>query len=133
MNLNELINKAREAQNLSYSPYSAFKVGCALLLKDGNIIKGANYENASYPLTICAERSAIFTAYNLGYKKEDMVCLVLAGESPTYISPCGACRQVLSELYPIDAPIYLLNKENEYIKTTIEELLPLAFKESDVK
>ena len=133
MDLQNLIKESLEAKKLSYSPYSNFKVGCALLLKDGRIIKGSNIENASYPLTVCAERSTLFTAHNLGYKKSDMVAMVLCGDAPSYISPCGACRQVISELYPSDAPIYLLNKDNEYIVTNIKELLPLAFKESDVK
>ena len=71
MNINELIKIARDAQNKSYSPYSNFRVGCALLMKDGKVISGANIENASYSLTICAERSTLFTAHNLGYKKDD--------------------------------------------------------------
>ena len=70
MNIKELIKAAREAQNKSYSPYSNFRVGCALLMKDGNVISGANIENASYSLTVCAERSTLFTAHNLGYKKK---------------------------------------------------------------
>lgn len=128
-----LIKKAREAQEKSYSPYSSFRVGCAILLKDGNIISGANIENASYPLTICAERSTLFTCYNMGYKKEDFVAMMLAGDAPSFISPCGACRQVISELYPQKAPIYLLDKDNNVKETNIEELLPLAFNEGDLK
>lgn len=133
MNIIELIKIARDAQNKSYSPYSNFRVGCALLMKDGKVISGANIENASYSLTICAERSTLFTAHNLGYKKDDIECMVLCGDCDDFITPCGSCRQVISELYPHKAPIYLLNKNNDVKETTIGELLPLAFKESDLK
>ena len=132
MKIEELINKAKEAQILSYSPYSKFPVGAAILMKDGEVVLGANIENASYPLSICAERSALFSSHLKGYKKEDMVAFALYGNTDNYISPCGACRQVISELYPSDAPIYLANKEGKYIITTIKELLPLAFSDGDL-
>lgn len=133
MNIEKLIIIAREAQKKSYTPYSHFRVGCAIKLKDGNVISGANIENASYPLSICAERSTIFTTYNLGYKKDDIECMVLCGDCDGFITPCGACRQVIQELFPKNAPIYLLDKDNNVKETNIEELLPLAFDESDLK
>lgn len=132
MNIDELINKAQDAQKMAYTPYSHFRVGAAILMKDGNVVLGANIENASYPLSICAERCALFSAHMKGYKKEDMVMFALIGDTLNYISPCGACRQVISELYPSDAPIYLANKDHKYIKTTIKELLPLAFTDGDL-
>ncbi len=133
MNIEQLIIIARDAQKKSYSPYSNFRVGCAIKLKDGNVISGANMENASYPLSICAERSTIFTVYNLGYKKDDIECMVLCGDCDGFITPCGACRQVIQELFPKKAPIYLLDKNNNVKETNIDELLPLAFDESDLK
>ena len=132
MLVEELILKAQEASKMAYAPYSHFNVGAAILMKDGKVILGANIENASYPLSVCAERCALFSAHMQGYQKEDMVSFALFGDIDNYISPCGACRQVISELYPKDAPIYLANKELKYLKTTIKELLPLAFSEGDL-
>ena len=80
MNKLELIEKAKEARQLSYSPYSNFAVGAALLCKDGNVFLGANVENASYPLCMCAERNAIYNAMMHGYKKDDFVSMADSGE-----------------------------------------------------
>lgn len=132
MTTEELIKKAKEALKMSYSPYSHFPVGAAILMKDGNVILGANIENASYPLGICAERCALFSAHMKGYMKEDMIAFALIGNTEEILTPCGACRQVLSELYPMDAPIYCANRDGKYRETTIKELLPFAFKEEDL-
>lgn len=132
MKVEELIKLARKAQEKSYSPYSKFKVGAALEMKDGSVVLGTNIENASYPLSCCAERVAIFSSIMQGYKKEDIVSLTIVADSDAYASPCGACRQVISELLPIDTPIYCANKNDKYIKHTIKELLPFAFNEDDL-
>ncbi len=132
MKAEELIKLARKAQEKSYSPYSKFKVGAALEMKDGKVILGANIENASYPLSCCAERVAIFSSIMQGYKKEDIVSLTIVADSTSYASPCGACRQVISELLPLDAPIYCANKDDKYIVHSIKELLPFAFNEDDL-
>ena len=129
----ELIKKAVEARKLSYSPYSHFAVGAALLCKDGSVFVGANIENSSYPLCMCAERNAIYNAYLNGKKKEDFVALALSADTDEPCSPCGACRQVLSELFPKDAPIYMSNLKGDVKETNIEELLPFAFSEEDLK
>lgn len=130
----ELMNRALEARQLSYSPYSKFKVGAALLTKDGKVFLGANIENSSYPLCMCAERNALYQAHLNGYHKGDIVALAVSGDTQEPISPCGACRQVMSELMLPDTPIYLttLNPEKDVRKTTVRELLPFAFDGSDL-
>ena len=133
MKNNELAKVAIEARNLSYSPYSKFKVGAALLCKDGKVFKGANVENSSYPLCMCAERNALYSAMMNGYKKEDFVALAIAAETDEPCSPCGACRQVISELFPKTAPIYMSNIKGDVKETNAEELLPFAFSSEDLK
>lgn len=133
MDSKELVHKAVEARKLSYSPYSRFAVGAALLCKDGTVFVGANIENSSYPLCMCAERNALYNAYLHGKKKEDLVAMALSADTDEPCSPCGACRQVLSELFPKDAPIYMSNLKGDMKETNIEELLPFAFSEEDLK
>jgi len=123
----ELIAEAREARKLSYSPYSHFAVGAALLCKDGQVFKGSNIENGAYPLCMCAERNALYNAMMHGKKKEDFVALALSADTDEPCSPCGACRQVISELFPANAPIYMSNLKGAVQETTIKELLPYAF------
>ena len=133
MKNSELANTAIEARNLSYSPYSKFKVGAALLCKDGKVFKGANIENSSYPLCMCAERNALYNAMINGYKKEDFVALAIAADTDEPCSPCGACRQVISELFPRDGEIILANLKGDLKETNIDELLPFAFSGDDLK
>lgn len=132
MNEIELIEKAKEARALSYSPYSNFAVGAALLCKDGQVFLGTNVENASYPLCMCAERNAIYNAIMHGYKKEDFVSMALIADTDEPCSPCGACRQVISELLPANCPIYMANLKGEVIETNPIELLPFAFSSEDL-
>jgi cytidine deaminase len=129
----ELMQQAVEARQLSYSPYSNFKVGAALLCKDGKVFLGANVENSSYPLCMCAERNALYNAMMNGYKKADFVTLAIAADTDAPCSPCGACRQVISELFPREGKIYLANLKGNYKETNIEELLPFAFSGDDLK
>ena len=128
----ELLDKAKQARALSYSPYSHFAVGAALECADGSVFCGANIENASFPLSMCAERNAIYHALMRGKKKEDFVSLAIVAETDEPCSPCGACRQVLWELFPLDAPIYLGNLKNEIKHVTAKELLPFAFNGEDL-
>lgn len=123
----ELLKKAQEARAKSYSPYSKFAVGAALECRDGTVFLGANVENASYGLSMCAERNALYNAYMNGYKKEDFVALSLIGDSTRIISPCGACRQVLLELFPLEAPIHMATVSGLEQTTTMKELLPFGF------
>jgi len=133
MTKEELIKVAQEARKLSYSPYSNFAVGAALLCKDGEVFKGTNVENSSYPLCMCAERNALYNAYMHGYTKDDFVALALSADTDEPCSPCGACRQVLSEIFPSKAPIYMTNLKGQIKKTNVEELLPFAFSKEDLK
>ena len=133
MEAKELVLKAIEARKLSYSPYSHFKVGAAVLAKDGSVFVGANIENSSYPLCMCAERNALYNAMVHGYKKEDFVTLAICADTDQPVSPCGACRQVIHELFPLHAPILLTNLKGDVKETCAEELLPFAFSEEDLK
>ena len=132
MNAQELINEAIEARKLSYSPYSRFAVGAALLCKDGKVFAGANVENSSYPLCMCAERNALYNALMNGYKKDDFVALAIVADTEEPCSPCGACRQVISELFPKERKIYLANLHGALKETNIKELLPFAFSGDDL-
>jgi len=130
--MNELYNDAKNVLKNSYSKYSNFKVAAALKLKNGEVITGVNVENASFGLTNCAERSALFTAYSKGYRKEDIVEIMITTEQDAHISPCGACRQVMNELMPADAKVHMANNKGD-IKTVLNsELLPFAFDEDDL-
>ncbi|QUE31986.1 cytidine deaminase [Francisella philomiragia] len=125
---NKLIDAAIQAAENAYTPYSKFNVGAALLMKDSSILKGANVENASYGLCNCAERTVLFYAYAQGYRKEDIKKLAVVADTPEGVSPCGACRQVMSELLDLECPIILSNIRKTDIKeTNIKELLPYMF------
>ena len=124
-----LVNEALEARNNAYVPYSNFKVGAAILTKDGKIYRGCNVENASYGLTNCAERTAMFALYSDGYRKEDVEMMSVAGDTKNPISPCGACRQVMNELLTKDTPVILTNANKDVKVTSVKELLPYSFDE----
>lgn len=128
----KLVELAIEARENSYSPYSKFKVGAALVTKNGQIFMGANIENASYPLCMCAERNALYNAYNHGFKKEDIIAIAVVGATEKPITPCGACRQVMSELLDSKTPIYMANLKGDIQATNMTELLPFAFDDSDL-
>lgn len=132
MKKEELIALAIDARKRAYVPYSKFQVGAALVTKDGKVYQGANIENASYPLCMCAERNALYNALMHGEKKENFVAMAVTGKTAGPISPCGACRQVISELFPKNAPIYLTNLEGALKETNVLELLPFAFDDSDL-
>ena len=119
---------AIEAQNNAYAIYSNFKVGACVVLKDGNYFIGSNVENSSYGLTNCAERSALFACYSNGYRKEDILELVVCTSNEIPSSPCGACRQVIYELMEKDAVVTLINpKLVNTITLNVNDLLPLGF------
>lgn len=122
-----LMQEAIKAREKSYSPYSHFAVGAAIECKDGTIFHGANVENASYGLCMCAERNALYNAYMHGYHKEDFVQMALVGDSSHIVSPCGACRQVLAELFPMDALLYMGTISGLRQESSVQELLPYAF------
>ncbi|HZX27173.1 MAG TPA: cytidine deaminase [Telluria sp.] len=133
MNYTHLIEEARVARELAYTPYSNFKVGAALLTKDGRVFRGCNVENASYGLCNCAERTAFFSAVAHGCKPGDFAALAVIGETDGPISPCGACRQVTFELGGSDLPVMLTNLKGDQMETTAGSLLPHGFGGWDLK
>lgn len=118
-----LIEAAKAASDKAYSPYSKFKVGAALLTKNGNIFSACNVENASYSLTSCAERNAVFQAVSVGEK--DYIAIAIYVDSLLSFPPCGACRQVLAE-FAHDMTVYIVNKTT-VVETTLAALLPDKF------
>ncbi|KAI7853159.1 cytidine deaminase [Circinella umbellata] len=121
----KLYETATLAKDTAYTPYSKFRVGAALLSEDGTIFKGCNVENASYGAAICAERTAYVKAVSEGHKT--FKALVVTTDHEEFISPCGICRQFISEFGPAKLPVYLVNVKGETLSTTIEELLPYTF------
>ena len=119
----ELIRSALSVREHAYAPYSKYAVGAALLGADGAIYSGVNVENASYPLSMCAERSAIFKAVSEGVRS--FTAIAVASDNGG--SPCGACRQVLSE-FGLDMTVLILNAAGDVtLETTVSDLLPHAF------
>jgi cytidine deaminase len=131
LNIEQLIQEAKDARDLAYVPYSKFKVGAALLTKDGKVYKGCNIENAAYSMTNCAERTALFKAVSEGDLELAAIAVVADTDRP--VPPCGACRQVISELCPGDMKVYLTNLHGEVQQLTVSELLPGAFSAEDLK
>lgn len=136
----ELVEKAIKATENSYSPYSNFKVGACIRLSDGSTIIGANQENAAYPVTLCAERSAIFAAQSQ-HPELSILSLAIAARNTggeltnKPVSPCGSCRQVILEIeerYHQNIRILLYGKDGVYILNTIRDLLPLCFVSEDM-
>lgn len=130
MNIEKLIEEAKAARKKAYVPYSKFGVGAALLTTDGKVYHGCNIENAAYSMCNCAERTALFKAYSEGDRDFQMLAVVAETERPC--SPCGACRQVISELCPRDMKVVLTNLKGDVLEITVEELLPGAFSPEDL-
>lgn len=120
----KLISHAQKAKRYSYSPYSKFRVGAALLTTDGKIYTGCNIENSSYGLTICAERTAIFNAISQGARK--FRALAIVSDYGDFTPPCGACRQVLMDLAS-NIDLIFNNRKGEYLVVSLNELLPMPF------
>jgi homotetrameric cytidine deaminase len=129
----ELVNQAVNGMNRAYTPYSKFNVGAALLLKDGSYVLGCNVENASYGAAICAERNAITTAVAMGYKKGDFKKLYVMVSGDKLSTPCFICRQVISELFDKDVPLYFYSNDGKNEMFTVKELCPYPFDEMDLK
>ena len=130
MDEKELIRRAVEARERAYAPYSKFAVGAALLAADGRIFTGCNVENASYGLTVCAERVAVFKAVSEG-AREFKAIAIACGKKPC--TPCGACRQVLYEFAP-DILVIMTDAEGKEVKKAyLRELLPIGFGPSSLE
>ena len=125
--LEKLAGMAIEASAKAYAPYSKFKVGAALLAEDGRIFTGCNVENASYGLTNCAERTALFKAVSEG--RRAFRALAIAGGTAKVAMPCGACRQVLAEFLPPEAPVRCVTLDGAVVRDfTVGALLPGTFR-----
>ncbi|MFA9413623.1 MULTISPECIES: cytidine deaminase [unclassified Streptococcus] len=120
-----LIELAIEASQNAYVPYSHFPIGAAVKTADGQVYTGCNIENASFGLTNCGERTAIFKAVSDGHR--DLIELAVYGQTDQPVSPCGACRQVMAEFFPQDAKITLIAKDGQTVEMTVRELLPYSF------
>ncbi|MFX4301610.1 thymidine phosphorylase [Alicyclobacillus tolerans] len=130
----QLLATAQQAMKQAYVPYSRFPVGAALRLASGRIISGCNVENASYGLTNCAERSAIFRFVSeIGVEHDRIVAIAVAGDTEEAIAPCGACRQVMVEFCSPDTPVYLSNLQGKRVQTSVGELLPGSFGSSQLR
>lgn len=136
MTPNELMQMALSAMKMSYSPYSGYRVGAALLAKDGKVYTGCNIENAAYSPTVCAERCAVFKAVSEGVCEFDAIAVVGSRSSdgvPRTAFPCGVCRQVLSEFCNTESfMIYVLGQDGDVEGHTLAQLLPESFGKSDL-
>lgn len=121
----ELINLAVEVSQQAYVPYSHFPVSAVLVTTDDQIYTGVNIENASFGLTNCGERTAIFKAVSEGAR--EFKELIVYGQTEKPVSPCGACRQVMAEFFEPDLPVTLVSKDKSTVVMTVKELLPYSF------
>lgn len=129
--INEMIELAKAARERAYVPYSGFRVGACLKTASGVYYLGCNIENASYTPTICAERTAMFKAIFDGEREFETLAVI--SDSSNFTSPCGVCRQVLSEFCLPEMPVILANSAGEYRVISLGELLPLAFTKGDME
>ncbi len=127
----ELLDEAIKARELSYSPYSKFKVGAALQTKSGKIYRGCNIENVSFTPTICAERTAIFKAISEGEKEFSAIAIVCDSKQG-FCFPCGVCRQVMSEFFNEETTIIIGNIKGEYKLFSLDDILPYSFKKNNL-
>lgn len=136
MDRKQLVSEALAAREFAYTPYSGFAVGAALLTKDGKIYRGCNIESATYTPTNCAERTAFFKAVSEGERSFEAIAIVggPAGKPPVdFCYPCGVCRQVMAEFCKKDFKVIVGKSVDEYKEYTLEEMLPNAFTDEDLK
>lgn len=131
INREDLIKAAMEAKEHAYAPYSNFRVGAALLTKDGKIYQGCNIENAGYTPTNCAERTAFFKAVYEG--ERNFEAIAVNGDADDYLYPCGVCRQVMAEFCAPDFKVFVSKKNGEYLEFTLAEILPGAFTSAELE
>jgi cytidine deaminase len=131
MDEKQILEEAVKAREFAYVPYSKFQVGAALIAKDGKVFHGCNIENASYGMTNCAERTALFKAYSEGVTQFDILVVVADTDRP--VPPCGACRQVISELCDPEMEVILTNLKGDIQRILVKDLLPGAFSPKDLK
>lgn len=130
MSKEKLIEEAKRIRQNAYVPYSEFPVGASLKTSAGKIYTGCNIENAAYPVSCCAERVAIFKAISAGETEFTEMAVVADTDRP--VPPCGSCRQVMSEFFKEDMPIYLTNLSENVKTVSVKELLPFSFNPNDL-
>lgn len=130
--MEKLLKEAKIIIKNAYVPYSNFRVAAVLKLKNGETITGVNIENASYGLSMCAERSALFSAYSKGITKQEIDSLLVYTDKDYFVSPCGACRQVMNELLEADTKVIMANSKDEFKVMKNKELLPAGFSKEDL-
>ena len=130
--MEKLYKIAKENLANAYAPYSHFHVSAVLELNDGTLIKGVNVENAAFSVTNCAERSALFAAYSQGYRQADIKRIMVYTNHDYFVSPCGACRQVMRELMLPEAEVILANNKGEMQMVKNIDLLPFGFPKDDL-
>ncbi|XP_044175585.1 cytidine deaminase-like [Acropora millepora] len=128
--LTNLLKCCIKAKEYAYSPYSKFRVGAALLTDTGEIIDGCSVDNASYGLSICAERTALVKAVSMGFRK--FPAIAVTADLDEFVSPCGACRQFIAE-FGLECDVYLVKPDLSYKKVCISELLPMPFTSTDLE
>ncbi|MBE6539861.1 MAG: cytidine deaminase [Ruminococcaceae bacterium] len=135
MNDKELITAAFNAMEKAYAPYSGYKVGAALLCKNGKLFTGCNIENASYTPTVCAERTAFFKAVSEGEREFEKIAVVGGkdGNVTDTFMPCGVCRQVMTEFCKADFTVLVAKSADDYCSFTLEQLLPHSFSDKYMK
>ncbi len=131
INREDLIKAAMEAKEHAYVPYSNFRVGAALLTKEGKIYQGCNIENAGYTPTNCAERTAFFKAVYEG--ERNFEAIAVNGDADDYLYPCGVCRQVMAEFCTPDFKVFVSKKNGEYLEFTLAEIFPGAFTPTELE
>ena len=131
MDRNQLMKMANEAMEFAYAPYSHFKVGAAILTREGMVYTGCNIENSSYGATNCAERTAAFKAISEGYR--DFVAIAVCCSSGEYAYPCGICRQVIAEFMDKDGMLYLDDKEKGPLDIPFFDSIPYFFTGDRIK
>ena len=132
MNIEKKYELVLEAYNNAYAKYSNFQVGAVVITKDGKYFLGSNIENASFGLTNCAERSALFSLISQGYNPKDVVEIIIIADTKKPVSPCGACRQVMTELLNPECIVTMFNLNQDVLSVKVNDLIPFAFDEGDL-
>ncbi|MGL4525067.1 MAG: cytidine deaminase [Spirochaetia bacterium] len=123
----KLQQAAIEIAQKAYSPYSGFQVGAAILCDNGQIVVGVNVENPSFGATICAEQNAVTTAISLGIRQFTAIAIYSPHQKESFLTPCGICRQVLSEFMLPDTPIYMADAQGNFIMKSLQQIFPFSF------
>ena len=131
--MNKYIELVVKTSKKAYTPYSKFNVGCVIVLNNGETVAGYNIENCAFPATCCAERVALFKMHTMGYRSKDVKEVYIYNKNEKFTSPCGVCRQVMSELLHLDTKVILVNGSQKTKEFSVDQLLPLSFQGESLK